>query len=122
MRCTEIRQLLPACEREQQPSLAVRRHLAGCPECRAELDHYKELAGALREMRASVVEVPPQLSSVLMQIPVSRGVLAVVRGHASNARTHVARNRVAYVGGAVAVAGALGATLWRTRTRRAVAA
>lgn len=122
MKCAEIRELLPAYEREQQPSLAVRRHLASCADCRAELARFKELAGSLQEMKASVVEVPPALSRVLVDIPANQGVLAQVRGHASNARTHVARNRAAYVGGAVAVAGAVGATLWRARSRRLIAA
>ncbi|MDQ4142376.1 MAG: hypothetical protein M3198_01305 [Actinomycetota bacterium] len=122
MKCAEIRELLPAYDREQQPGLAVRRHLASCTDCRAELAQLKELAAGLHEMRTSVVEVPPSLTASLMEIPQDQGVLATVRSHVSTARTHVARNRAAYVGGAVAVAGALGATLWRARGRRLLAA
>ncbi len=115
MRCEEIRELLPAYEAEQQPSLAVRRHLASCGDCRAELTAYKELGTGLRDLRAVTVDVPPALASSLASIPARAGVV-------DNVRVHVARNRVAYVGGAVAVAGALGATLWRVRSRRLAAA
>ena len=118
MKCAEIKESLPAFDREQQPGLAVRRHLAACSDCRAELARYKELAGGLHEMAASVVEVPPALTESLMAIPSERTVLSNVRERASTARTHVTRNRAAYLGGAVALAGAVGATLWRVRTRR----
>lgn len=122
MNCSEIRALLPAYARDQQPTLAVRRHLAGCPACRAELARYKELEAGLHELRTSVIEVPPDLTAKIVQIPRDQGPLALVRRRASGARTHVVRNRAAYVGGAVAVAGALGATLWRVRSRRLAAA
>ena len=121
MRCEEIRELLPAYEREQQPSLAVRRHLAGCPDCRAELAFYKELAGGLRDLRGATLEVPPDLTRALLEIPARRDLVGNVRARAGDVRTHVTRNRGAYVGGAVAVAGALGA-LWRVRSRRVATA
>lgn len=117
-----MRELLPAYAGEQQPSLAVRRHLASCADCRAELAQYRELEAGLGHLTAAVVEVPPELTQKLMAIPSESGVLAQVRERATTAREHVARNRAAYVGGAVAVAGALGATLWRVRSRRPVAA
>ncbi|MDQ4095920.1 MAG: zf-HC2 domain-containing protein [Actinomycetota bacterium] len=122
MKCSEIRELLPAYARDQQPTLAVRRHLAGCPDCRADLARYKEMESALEEMRTAVVEVPPDLTAGLFAIPQSQRVASLVRERVSTARTHVSRNRAAYVGGAVAVAGAVGATLWRFRGRRLSAA
>ena len=115
MRCEEIRELLPAYEPEQQPSLAIRRHLASCPDCRAEVEAYKELATGLRYLKHSTVEVPAELTRTLEAIPSEARVV-------DKARTHVARNRAAYVGGAVALAGAVGATLWRVRSRRLAAA
>ncbi len=115
MNCDEVRELLPAYGREQQPNLVVRRHLASCRACRDELAAYKDLAAGLHELRHADVQVPPDLTRALVSIPSSAGVL-------DNVRTHVARNRVAYLGGAVAVAGALGATLWRVRARRLAAA
>ena len=118
MRCEEIRELLPAYEREQQPSLAVRRHLASCADCRTELAFYKDLATGLHDLRRATFDVPPQLTRALVEIPARRDLVGNVRSHVANVRTHVTRNRAAYVGGAVAVAGALGATLWRVRSRR----
>lgn len=115
MRCEEIRELLPAYEPEQQPSLAVRRHLAGCADCRAEQSFYKDLASGLHQLKEVTAEVPPELTRTLVAIPIQAG-------RVDQVRTHVARNRAAYVGGAVAVAGALGATLWRVRSRRLVTA
>ena len=122
MRCEEIRELLPAYEREQRPSLAVRRHLAACADCRAELAVYEDLATGLHVLRRGTFEVPPDLTRALVAIPARRDLVADVRGRVGNVRTHVARNRAAYVGGAVAVAGALGATLWRVRSRRVATA
>ena len=115
MRCEEIRELLPAYEPEEQPSLAVRRHLASCSDCRAERALYKDLATGLHELSRVTTDVPSDLTTSLVAIP-SRA------GRVGQVRTHVARNRAAYVGGAVAVAGALGATLWRVRSRRLAAA
>ncbi len=121
MRCEEIRELLPAYEREQQPSLAVRRHVATCADCRAELAFYKDLAGGLHDLRGVTFEVPADLSHALVEIPARRDLVRTARARAGNVRTHVTRNRGAYVGGAVAVAGALGA-LWRVRSRRVATA
>ena len=121
MKCAEIKELLPAYASDQQPTLAVRRHLATCSGCRAELARYRELAASLPDLTTAVAEVPSDLTRALMSIPQEARVLARVRERATTARDHVARNRAAYVGGAVAVAGALGATLWRTRRRLATA-
>jgi predicted anti-sigma-YlaC factor YlaD len=115
MRCAEVRELLPAYERDADPTLVVRRHLASCADCREEVARYRELAGGLHQLRSETSHVPPALSRALMAIPSDQSVVA-------NVRTHVSRNRAAYVGGAVAVAGALGATLWRARSRRVVTA
>ena len=115
MNCDEIRELLPAYGRDQQPSLAVRRHLASCRSCREDLVAYKDLVSSLHSLRFETTEVPAQLTRALIAVPSSENVLG-------NVRIHVSRNRVAYVGGAVAVAGALGATLWRARSRRLAAA
>lgn len=111
MKCAEIREVLPAYERDSQASLAVRRHLAFCSDCKREVARYRELHSGLEGLRAGSVEVPGELSQTLFEIPSTQSLVGSVR-------THVARNRRAYVGGAALAAGALGATIWRLRSRR----
>ena len=115
MRCAEIRELLPALEDDTDTGLTVRRHLSSCAACRAELVMYQQMAEGLRHLRSSVTDVPPELSRALIAIPTDQGAVASLR-------THVSRNRRAYVGGAALAAGALGATLWKLRTRRVATA
>jgi anti-sigma factor RsiW len=113
MKCAEIQEMLPAYTRGET-SLAIRRHLSRCPECKAELARYESLVQGLDSLQAVTVEAPPQLVDALMAIPAQAGSLDAVR-------THVLRNRNAYIGGAaaaVAVAGAVGAALWRSRRQR----
>lgn len=112
MSCREVRQMLPAYGGDPQDSLSLRRHLAVCAGCRAEADRYSLLMGALRDLKGSAVDPPEALLESLIAIP-GRG------GRIESVRTHVTRNRKVYVGGAVLVAGAAGAALWRTRIRRA---
>jgi anti-sigma factor RsiW len=108
MRCEEAREMLPAHVGDPQDSLAVRRHLAGCDACRAEAERYLTLRRAMTGLGTQVIEPPVGLLASLQEIP-TRG------GRVQSARTHVARNKKAYVGGAVLVAGAAGAALWRSR-------
>jgi anti-sigma factor RsiW len=104
--------MLPAVVGEGD-SLSVRRHLARCPECRAELARYESLGAGYSALTEVTSEPPPGLLKALQAIPESGGRLADVR-------THVARNRKAYAGGVAAVVGAglAGAALWRSRSRR----
>lgn len=112
MRCPEVREALPAYARDGEVSLAVRRHLSRCRECKAELVRYEALLGSLRLLEPSTVEPPPSLARALAAIPGYPGRL-------EQARVHLARNRAAYVGGAIALAGAAaGAAVWRTRRGR----
>ena len=114
MRCEEIREILPAYIRGE-PSLAVRRHLARCSECRTELAQYDTVLDTLTDLQSSVVEPPRGLKQGLLAIPTQSSRVETVRGH-------VVRNRNAYLGGAVALAGVAGAALWRTRSRRVATA
>lgn len=115
MNCSEIREVLPAYVREGGETLAVRRHLATCSECQAELKAYESLNDALGALSQTAVRVPDDLTRSLYAIPERAGVVDEVRSHLS-------RNRAAYLGGAaVALAGA-GAAVWRLRTRRLAAA
>ena len=115
MRCAVAREMLPAYLQDGEGSLAVRRHLSGCPDCRAELRRYEALAGGLSRLRSVTAEAPPSLKPALVSIPVSDNRVEAVR-------THVARNRRTYAGAAaVAIAGAAGAFAWWSRRRLAPA-
>ena len=115
MKCAEVCEALPAYARNGDLSLAVRRHLSRCRDCKAELARYEALVGSLRLLQSSTAEPPPSLARVLAAIPGHPGRLEQARGH-------LARNRAAYVGGAVALAGAAGALVWRTRRGRLIPA
>jgi anti-sigma factor RsiW len=108
----EIQEILPAYVRGGSDSLTVRRHLAGCPDCRSELTRYEDLLGALATMGSVTVEPPPGLAVALHEIPLHAR-------RTEQVRTHLARNRATYLSGAaVIVAGAAGAALLRSRSRR----
>lgn len=111
--CAEIEEMLPAHARGEAMTLAVRRHLASCESCRAELDSYRELAGMLGDLRVTAAEPPPGLLQALLEAPRPRRDVVV---------RHVARNRRAYAGGALALLGAAGAVAWAARSRRPIAA
>ncbi|MEA2447283.1 MAG: putative zinc-finger [Actinomycetota bacterium] len=108
--CGEVREMLPAYLDEPGASLAVRRHLARCDECRAELARYESLAAQLPALVLQTAEPPAYLLDKLVSIPTGSNSIEAVR-------THVARNRNAYVGAAVLVAGAAAGAVWRTRRR-----
>ncbi|MGH2730915.1 MAG: anti-sigma factor family protein [Actinomycetota bacterium] len=109
MTCAEMREAMPAYVRDGEQSLAARRHLARCADCKAELARYELLLGTLGDLATTTVEPPPNLAQSLAAIPSHTGPLGTVR-------EHVTRNRNAYLGGvAIAAAGAAGAAVWRRR-------
>jgi hypothetical protein len=110
MKCAEIKEMLPSYARGEG-SLALRRHLARCSDCRAELTRYQALVVGLESMQQVALEPPPGLLTALVRIPGERSRIDSVR-------THVLRNKKMYGGVAVALVGATGAALWRTRTRQ----
>ena len=123
MRCSEVREALPAYARDGYSSLSMRRHLAHCTECRAELARYERILGSLRQLEASPLDAPAGLAHALARIPEKANLSQTLLWRAGAMTGHVARNRLAYIGGAgVALAGAVGAALWRTRSRRLVTA
>ncbi len=116
MKCAEINELLPAYVEDRYANLSVRRHLSRCPECRGELEDYETLRTGLSDMRFVEATPPSHLLATLTSIPHSERPVERVF-------THVTRNRRAYAGGiAVAVVGAAGAALWRSRRSRLAAA
>ena len=119
MSCSEVREALPAYARDGFSSLSLRRHLADCPSCRAELARYERLLGSLSRLADRPVEPPPGLLGSLVRIPAEANLAQTLLWRAGGMTGHVARNRLAYLGGlGVALAGAAGAALWRTRGRR----
>ena len=116
MSCIQVQEAIPAFMDHGSDSLEVRRHLARCPECKSELAAYEELRSALSAMESATVPAPRGLMTALIQIPSQANRLEQVR-------THVARNRNQYIGGAaVLAAGAVGAAVLRTRSRRVATA
>lgn len=116
MTCAEVREMLPAYLDDGTDALMVRRHLSRCADCRAQLAAYTDLMSGLRGLRGVTFEPSPHLKRALVAIP-------SIPSRIDTVRTHVTRNRSAYLGGAAAVlvAGAAGATAWRTRARHAIA-
>ena len=113
--CDEIREELPAYVKDRSGSLAVRRHLSRCADCRGELARYDSLVEMLGGLEMRAEEPPPGLARALAAIPSRSSRLTEVR-------THVARNRARYLSGAaVLVAGAAGAAVLQRRRRVAPA-
>ena len=108
MRCAEMREAMPAYVRDGEQSLAARRHLARCADCKAEFAHYEQLLGTLADLPATTVEPPANLARALAAIPARGGPLDTVR-------EHLARNRGAYLGGVAVAAAGAGTLLWRRR-------
>jgi hypothetical protein len=122
VRCEEVREMLAAYAGGDDVSLAVRRHVADCPDCRAELARYESMLADLKNLQAVTADPPAGLKTALLAIPSSGTRFGTTRAHVDSARAHVARHRKAYIGGlAIALAGAAGAAAWRTRARAAAA-
>ncbi len=116
MKCAEIRELLPAYVEDRYGNLTVRRHLSRCEECRGALEEYETLRSSLAALRSVQAEPPAGLVNKLTEIPHEGPAVQRVQ-------THVFRHRKAYAGGlAVAVVGAAGAAMWRSRRSRLAAA
>jgi predicted anti-sigma-YlaC factor YlaD len=104
--------MLPSGEPGGEVHAAVARHVEQCPDCRREMDRYERLALALASLGRNLEEAPAGLFEELVAIPSRAGRVEVLR-------RHIADNRRAYLSGAaVALLGAAGATMWRTRARR----
>lgn len=109
MECAEVQAALPAYVGEPGSSLALRRHLSRCPECKAEFEAYESMLGGLVELRQVGAEVPRGLVASLVAIPASSSA-------AELAKKHITNNRRAYASGlAIAAAGATAALVWRRR-------
>lgn len=115
LRCVEVQEMLPAYADEPRSDLALRRHLAGCADCSDEALRYQQMSRSLLALASETAEPPADLLPALLAVPDADNAVQAVK-------THVARNRRAYLGGAaVVVAGAAGAALWRSRRKLATA-
>ena len=111
MRCDEIRETLPAFA-DGHDDLMVRRHLAGCADCRAELERYDAVRSGLDSLARDTVAAPASLLPALYGIPSQQDRLELVR-------THLSEHRRVYLGGAAALAAAgVSALVWRSRRGR----
>lgn len=90
-----------------------RRHVERCLHCQAELVQYRKLLRAMRTMRTDVLEpAPGVLAGILANLEEAgerRAIRSLISGH-----------RAAYLGGlaAATAAGAAGAIVFASRTRR----
>jgi anti-sigma factor RsiW len=111
MTCGEVREMLPAYLDEPGASLSIRRHLAGCDACRSELARYEALSAQMPALIGHTAEPPAHLLGALVSIPSGSNSVETVK-------THLTRNRNAYLSGAaVVVAGAAAGAIWRSRRR-----
>jgi hypothetical protein len=95
-------------------SRSERRHVERCLRCQAEVVQYRKLLRTLRTLRTDVLEPAPGLLADILATIVEAGERQAVRS-VLNGR------RIAYLGGlaAATAAGAAGALVFATRTRRA---
>ncbi len=108
--CEEVRAALPGAVDDAGMILAMRRHVSRCAGCSEELETYRSLRAATAGLALATAPAPPGLKDALVAIPSGTSRLDEVR-------SHLARNRRAYVGGFAVALGATGAVLWRARRR-----
>lgn len=112
MRCDEASALLPSAVDPDQPvDFAVRRHVASCASCQAELSHYSHLLAALRRLRTTYIDPDPE---VLASTLAALGSCADRNAFAAA----LAGRKVAYMGIGGAVAAGAAATVVLIARRR----
>jgi hypothetical protein len=114
MRCDEVAELLPAVsDGTAIADRAARRHVERCLRCQADLVQYRKLLKALHTLRTEVLEPAPGV------LP---GILATIEaaGERRAVRSMLTGRRLAYAGGiaAATAAGAAGALLYATKSRK----
>jgi hypothetical protein len=102
--------LASTAEGEGHLGRAERRHVERCLRCQAEVVQYRKLLRAMRTLRTEVIEpAPGLLADILAGIEEA--------GERQAVRSALSGRRIAYLGG-LAAAGAAGAIVFATRTRR----
>jgi hypothetical protein len=115
VRCDDIAEdLAAAAEGDALLSRTQRRHVERCLRCQAEIVQYRRVLRAMHSLRTEVLEPAPGLLA---------DILATIEGAGERhaIRSLLSGRRVAYLGGlaAATAAGAAGAIVFATRTRRA---
>lgn len=118
MRCDDLtEELSAAADGSVLLGRDERRHVERCLQCQAELVQYRKLLRTMRTMRTEVLEpAPGVLAGILANLEEAgerRAIRSLISGH-----------RAAYLGGlaAATAAGAAGAIVFASRTRRLRAA
>jgi hypothetical protein len=115
MECADLTDALAgAVDGEVTLGRAERRHVERCLRCQAEIVQYRKLLRAMRSLRTDVLEPAPGLLADILATLEEAGERQAVRSLLSG-------RRIAYLGGlaAATAAGAAGAIVFATRTRRA---
>jgi hypothetical protein len=115
VQCADLTESLAgAADGVTELSRAERRHVERCLRCQAEIVQYRKLLRAMRSLRTDVLEPAPGLLADILATLEEAGERQAVRSLLSG-------RRIAYLGGlaAATAAGAAGAIVFATRTRRA---
>jgi hypothetical protein len=115
MQCDEIADdLSAAADGSVLLGRAERRHVERCLRCQAELVQYRKLLKAMHMMRTEVLDPAPGLLADILASLEEAGERRAIRSLLSG-------RRAAYLGGlaAATAAGAAGAVIFATRTRKA---
>lgn len=114
MQCEDLSEALAATsEGIGHLSRGERRHVERCLRCQAEVVQYRKLLRAMRTLRTDVIEpAPGLLADILANLEES--------GERHAIRSILSGRRIAYIGGlaAATAAGAAGAIVYASRTRR----
>ena len=114
MQCDEVAELLTdVAEGGRLEDRRARRHVESCLRCQAEVVQYRKLLRTLRTLRTDVLEPAPGLLADILANLEEAGERQAIRSVLSG-------RRIAYLGGlaAATAAGAAGALVFATRTRR----
>ena len=114
MQCEDLSEALAAtADGDGYLGRAQRRHVERCLRCQAEVVQYRKLLRAMRTLRTDVLEPAPGLLADILASLEEAGERHAIRSILSG-------RRMAYLGGlaAATAAGAAGAIVFATRTRR----
>lgn len=115
MQCEDLNEALAAAaEGDAVLSRPERRHVERCLRCQAEVVQYRKLLRTMRTLRTDVLEpAPGMLADILANLEEA--------GERHAVRSMLSGRRIAYLGGlaAATAAGAAGAIVFASRTRRA---